>query len=263
VIREPAVAGTFYPTGKKQLSDAVRHYLEQGEHSTTRPKAMIVPHAGYIYSGPIAGSAYRALYPLQTTIKRVILLGPSHHVAFHGLAAPQATRFKTPLGEVPVDQEALQQVIQLPQLGQHDEPHRQEHSLEVQLPFLQELLGTFSLLPLVVGQSDAKSIAEVLDQLWGGTETLIVVSSDLSHYLPYEEAVQMDRATSNAIVQLDSAAIPQQSACGQLPILGLLQLARERGVEAELIDLRNSGDTAGDKQRVVGYGAYLFAEQAA
>jgi hypothetical protein len=261
VVRKPAVAGTFYPNQPLQLQQQVQHYLQQGYPSSTIPKALIAPHAGYIYSGPIAGSAYRALEPIREQIKRVILLGPSHHVAFHGVAAPTSESFETPLGTVPIDQQALQQIQDLPQVWLMDEPHQAEHSLEVQLPFLQTVLNEFTLLPLVVGQADAHSVAEVLEQLWGGAETLIVISSDLSHYQPYATAQQLDLASSNAIKQLNENALDYESACGRMPINGLLHLAKHRGLQVETVDVRNSGDTAGDRARVVGYGAYLFSEK--
>ncbi len=260
MVRDPAVAGTFYLDNPAQLRQMVQHYLTQGKGSTLRPKALIAPHAGYPYSGPIAGSAYRSLLPLRKQITRVVLLGPSHHVAFHGLAAPTSTAFRTPLGEIAVDQTAIAEIADLSQLYQLDQPHQAEHSLEVQLPFLQEVLGTFSLIPLVVGMAEPSAVAEVLERLWGGDETLIVVSSDLSHYLPYAAAQQMDSSSSEAIEQLDEHRLQHESACGRMPINGLLHLAKQRRLQEETVDVRNSGDTAGDKSRVVGYGAYLFAE---
>ncbi len=261
MIRESAVAGTFYPADPAELSRMVQEYLAHGQPSTVVPKAIIVPHAGYIYSGPIAGSAYRSLLPLRGVVERIVLLGPSHHVAFNGLAASSATSFDSPLGPVPIDQRALQEIADLPQIHTVDEAHQLEHSLEVQIPFLQEALGDFSLLPLVVGNADAETVSEVLERLWGGPETLIVISSDLSHYQPYEVAQQLDSTTSRAIESLDYTAINHEDACGQMPIGGLLHLARKLSLHAETIDLRNSGDTAGDRGRVVGYGAYLFSEQ--
>lgn len=261
MIREPAVAGAFYPADPVELSHMVDGFVESGHTSTATPKAIIAPHAGYIYSGPIAGSAYRALIPLQGIVKRVILLGPSHHVGFNGLAASSADFFDSPLGLVSLDRDALQQIIDLPQVQLIDEAHQQEHSLEVQLPFLQQVLGDFSLLPLVVGNATPEDVAEVLEILWGGAETLIVISSDLSHYQPYNIAQQLDSETSHAIEILDDGAIHHDDACGRMPINGLLHLARKKSLDGETIDLRNSGDTAGDKGRVVGYGAYLFSER--
>jgi len=261
VIRESAVAGTFYPANPVELSHMVHEFVATGQSSSVTPKAMIVPHAGYIYSGPVAGSAYSTLLSLKNTVQRVILLGPSHHVAFNGLAASSADFFASPLGLVPLDSDALQLIIALPQVHLIDEAHQQEHSLEVQIPFLQEVLGEFSLLPLVVGNASPEMVAEVLDVLWGGPETLIVISSDLSHYQPYDIAQQQDSKTSHAIEKLDESAIHHEDACGRMPINGLLHLAKERNLHATTIDLRNSGDSAGDKSRVVGYGAYLFSEE--
>ncbi len=260
MVRTPAVAGSFYPDQPVQLQQMVQHHLAEGKPSEGIPKALIVPHAGYIYSGPVAGSAYRSLLPLSNQIKEVILLGPAHRVAFHGLAAPTSHAFSTPLGEIAIDTALLQQIIDLPQVYLLDEAHHQEHCLEVQLPFLQEVLDEFTLLPLVVGQATTDEVSEVLEQLWGGPERLILISSDLSHYHPYATAQKLDQTSSLAIEQLNSEALNHDSACGRIPINGLLQIAKRRHLREETLDLRNSGDTAGDKQRVVGYGAYLFAE---
>jgi hypothetical protein len=228
-------------------------------HATgTVPKAIIVPHAGYIYSGPIAASAYARIQPARGRITRVVLLGPAHRVGFHGLALSSADCFQTPLGRITVDQEAVKKISGLPQVQVMDAAHMQEHSLEVHLPFLQEVLGEFSLVPLVVGDAEPSEVAEVLEALWGGPETLIVISSDLSHYHDYKTAQRLDRATSEAIEQLRLEDIQYDHACGRNPVSGLLQVARQRGLKAKTIDLRNSGDTAGTPDRVVGYGAYIF-----
>ncbi len=258
-IREPAVAGMFYPRPADELHETVQQFLqavEMGE--ATPPKAIIAPHAGYIYSGPVAASVYARLRPLRDTITRVILLGPSHRVPLLGLASSSADSFRTPLGDIPLDRAAIEAVNALPQVHELDQAHALEHSLEVQLPFLQEVLGEFSLVPLVVGDADPEQVAEVLEQLWGGAETLIVISSDLSHYHDYTTAQRMDRATSDAIVALDPEKVAYEGACGRNPVNGLLTVARRKGLHAELVDLRNSGDTAGPRDQVVGYGAYLF-----
>ena len=260
MIRIPAVAGAFYPANSEQLKHDIQIYLDDAIQTDLTPKAIIAPHAGYIYSGPIAGSAYSTLLPIRSTIKKVVLLGPSHHVAFHGLSAPTADIFRTPLGDIGVDQQTIQQLATLSNFHIADEPHRQEHSLEVQLPFLQHILDDFTLLPLVVGNASATTIAEVLEQVWGGEETLIVISSDLSHYLPYTEAQEVDQHSSQAIEQLDETALVSKNACGHMPINGLLHIAKQKNLQGKTIDLRNSGDTAGDKSRVVGYGAYIFSE---
>ncbi|MCW8827358.1 MAG: AmmeMemoRadiSam system protein B [Gammaproteobacteria bacterium] len=257
--RQPAVAGLFYPADPDELHEMVQDML-QNAHKLPghQVKALIAPHAGYIYSGPIAASAYVQLYTLKDKIKRVILLGPSHRVPFHGLACSSADYFHTPLGDIPVDKDALEQVASLPQIQMLDQAHQQEHSLEVHLPFLQEVLDEFVLVPLVVGDASADEVAQVLDILWGGDETLIVISSDLSHYHDYDTAQQMDNETSYAIESLRPDDIKYDSACGRNPVNGLLRLARKRGLHATTIDLRNSGDTAGPRDHVVGYGAYLF-----
>lgn len=214
------------------------------------PKAIIAPHAGYIYSGQIAASAYARVQP--ENIRRVVLLGPSHRVWLEGVGASSASAWRTPLGDVPLESPPDFPVI--------DAAHAQEHSLEVQLPFLQVILADFTLIPLVVGQASKEEVSDILDSLWGGSETLVVISSDLSHYENYKTARKMDSATSQAIVNLDSRGLDSNSACGRVPICGLLHLAKQKGMRAELVDLRNSGDTAGSRDQVVGYGAYAFYE---
>ena len=259
-VRPTAVAGAFYPDSAPVLENTVSLMLMKVPRGiSSRPKAIIAPHAGYIYSGPIAASIYAPLRRLRDTVERIVLLGPTHRVAVNGLALPSCKAFATPLGDIPVDQQAVAAIKDLPQVVFSDAAHAQEHSLEVQLPFLQMVLGEFSLLPLAVGQASPEAIAEVLDHLWGGEETLIVVSSDLSHYLPYDSARQTDAQTAQHILDLDPT-IHHQQACGASPVNGLLLAARKHGLLAQLIDLRNSGDTAGDKARVVGYGAFAFHE---
>ncbi len=259
VVRPSAVAGMFYPAEHDELLEMVHTYLrEAGVSSDPVPKAIIAPHAGYIYSGPVAASAYARLIQARDTIQRVVLLGPSHRVGFHGIATSSADYFHTPLGDTPLDKTLVQQVLLLSGVQRLDQAHQMEHSLEVHLPFLQEVLGDFTLLPLVVGDASPEEVAAVLREVWGGEETLIVVSSDLSHYHDYATAQRMDRATSKAIEELDPQAIGHDDACGRIPLRGLLLVAREKQLMAETIDLRNSGDTAGPRDQVVGYGAYLF-----
>ncbi|MDE1943071.1 MAG: AmmeMemoRadiSam system protein B [Betaproteobacteria bacterium] len=258
-IRQAAVAGLFYPETGKDLGRAVRSLMAHAHANPLASKALIAPHAGYEYSGPVAASAYASLVPQASKIRRVVLLGPCHRVALRGLALPASDAFATPLGAVPLDHEATRVIADLPQVTVSVAAHAQEHALEVQLPFLQELLGDFSLVPLVVGQATAEEVAEVLDRLWGGEETLVVVSSDLSHYLPYAKAQVMDRATVHDILSLHPLDSYEQ-ACGGAPINGLLLVAARRGLEPHLLDLRNSGDTSGDHGRVVGYAAFAFTE---
>lgn len=265
--RAPAVAGMFYPADPQQLHDEVTGYLNTAidgrnvsQTDELAPKAIIAPHAGYIYSGPVAASAYARLLNARNHIHRVILLGPSHRVAFRGLATSNADTFITPLGNISLDRTVIDKLTELPQVHSLDEAHTQEHSLEVHLPFLQEVLDDFQLVPLVVGDARPAEVAEVLEHVWGGPETLIVISSDLSHYHDYVSAKRLDRRTSDAIENLQAEIIHSENACGCAPVAGLLFLARERGLHASTIDLRNSGDTAGPKDRVVGYGAYVFNE---
>lgn len=257
--RTPAVAGMFYPAHAAELHTQVQSFLNQ-VHAPDEPppKAIIVPHAGYIYSGPIAAVAYARLQAVRDRMTRVVLLGPSHRVGFRGIAVSSMAAFATPLGRVPVDQEAVEQIRQLPEVGFLEQAHAQEHSLEVHLPFLQEVLGDFKLVPLVVGDAQPPEVGAVLETLWGGPETLIVISSDLSHYHDYQTARAMDRETSNAIEQLRFEDIHGEQACGCRPMNGLLWVARRKGLQCETLDLRNSGDTAGTRDQVVGYGAYVF-----
>jgi AmmeMemoRadiSam system protein B len=248
----------FYPRAPERLASEVRAYLaDAGTHAATAPKALIVPHAGYVYSGPIAASAYALLAPLRDSVERVVLLGPAHRVAVRGLATTGQHAFETPLGNVPIDADGVARALAFAQVSVSDAAHAHEHALEVQLPFLQSVLRSFSLVPFAVGHATPDEVAEVVDALWGGPETLVVVSSDLSHYHPYAEAKRIDRATADAILERSSTLCHEQ-ACGATPINGLLQCARHRGLAPRLLDLRNSGDTAGDRERVVGYASFAF-----
>ena len=260
MIREPAVAGQFYPGNASELRTAMTELFEDVPVKPgPAPKALIVPHAGYIYSGPVAATAYARLRAYREQYIRVILLGPAHRVAVRGLALSAADVFRTPLGDVPLDKEAIA-ALNVPEVTVFDATHQLEHSLEVHLPFLQSVIESFSVVPLIVGDVAPETVAEVIDGLWGGPETLIVVSSDLSHYLTYEKARTMDNATCQAIENLEVDRIDHHGACGATPIRGLLIAARRRGMKVTTLDLRNSGDTAGDRNRVVGYGSWLFLE---
>lgn len=257
-IRRPAVAGLFYPDERDELHAMIQDFLKQSKTTGHPPKALIVPHAGYVYSGPVAASAYALLAQARGTVRRVVLMGPSHRVGFRGIAACSADSYATPLGNVVIDRKGVEKILDLPGVGLLDQAHAQEHSLEVHLPFLQEVLGDFELIPLVAGEASPEEVATVLERLWGGPETLIVVSSDLSHYHDYQTARRMDRATSTAIEELRPEALDYESACGRVPVTGLLVAARRHGMTARTVDLRNSGDTVGGRDKVVGYGAYVF-----
>jgi hypothetical protein len=259
-IREAAVAGSFYPADPAELQSTVHRLLDAV--SAVRgpaPKAMVVPHAGYAWSGPVAASAYARLRPQRERYQRVILLGPGHCVAVAGLAASGADAFRTPLGDVPLDRASID-ALRHPAVSLNDAVHHPEHSLEVQLPFLQSVLASFSLVPLVVGDADPEDVAAVIELLWGGPETLVLVSSDLSHYLDYDTARSLDLDTCHAIEQLDCRPIGHARACGATPLRGLLLAAQRRGLQPVTLDLRNSGDTSGSRGRVVGYGAWMFVE---
>ncbi len=261
-VRPAAVAGRFYPRDPEELRSLVSTLLAQAPPATgPGPKALIAPHAGYLYSGPIAASAYAQFLPARDQIQRIVLLGPSHFVEVEGLATSSAEAFATPLGLVPVDVEAVRQARALPQVRELDAAHEHEHSLEVQLPFLQTVLGGFTLVPLAVGDATADEVSEVLDSLWGGPETRFVISSDLSHYYDLQTAHRLDQATAKAIEALKPGGVGEERACGRVPICGLLQAARRHGLRARTVDLRSSGDTAGPRDKVVGYGAFAFEEQ--
>ncbi|WP_415259268.1 AmmeMemoRadiSam system protein B [Thauera phenylacetica] len=260
-IRPAAVAGQFYPRDERVLRTQLAEMLSTAVafESAPAPKAIIVPHAGYMYSGPVAASAYALLAPLRERIRRVVLLGPTHRVAVRGFALPAAQRFATPLGEVPVargDWEALQV---RDDVLVDDRPHAEEHCLEVQLPFLQVCLERFEIVPVLVGDASPEATASLIESLWGGPETLILISSDLSHYLSYREAQWSDRAAVDQVLEL-RAGLNHEQACGATPINGLLHAARKHHLQALLLDLRNSGDTAGDRSRVVGYTSIAFCE---
>lgn len=260
-VRPPAVAGQFYPDDPVKLREMVNSFLTNTKIATNSiPKAVIAPHAGYPFSGPIAGSAYACLACGHGVIRRVVLLGPSHFAPFSGLAASSAKIFQSPLGPIPVDETALDQLHDLPQVMILDAAHENEHSLEVHLPFLQTALGEFKLVPLLVGDAAVNDVGSVLNELWDGKETCIVVSSDLSHYHDYRSAQQIDRDTARAIESLNWSELSEYRACGCHAICGLLRVAKERGLRCQAVDLRNSSDTSGRHDRVVGYGAFVFTE---
>ena len=259
--RPAAVAGTFYPAHEGPLraaiADAYRAAPVPEALPPSRPRAVVVPHAGYVYSGAIAATAYRTLEPFAAGIRRVVLLGPAHRVAFAGMAVPQVARFASPLGAIAIDTAARDKVLTLPGIIASDQPHAQEHSLEVQLPFLQTLLGKFSLLPVVVGEAPPALVGPLIEAFCDEPDTLLLISSDLSHFHRYDEARRIDRETIDRILALQSGLLGEQ-ACGARPINGLLRVAAARGWQARLLAHCNSGDTAGDRQRVVGYAAIGF-----
>ena len=260
--RPPAVAGLFYPANANELRHDVSGYIEASSPRAAPadpPKALIVPHAGYQYSGPVAGFAYRCLRDWSASIRHVVMIGPSHRVALRGLAVPSVDQFATPLGNVPVDAAGRRRLCELGLVGISDAAHAAEHSLEVQLPFLQVALEDFDILPITVGFASPEQVARVIDATWGGPDTLVLVSSDLSHYHTWHEARQLDAETTRAIIERRSD-LPDEHACGACGINALMQVARRRGLAVELLDLRNSGDTAGDRSRVVGYGSYVLHE---
>jgi hypothetical protein len=265
-IREAAVAGSFYPADPGELQSTVQRLLDAVPTAIELaanlvPRALIVPHAGYVYSGPVAATAYARLQRHRQSFRRVVLLGPCHHIPLSGMAASSADVFRTPLGDVQLDHVPLG-MLHRSDLQVSDRAHGPEHSLEVQLPFLQTVLESFRLVPLLVGDAQAEDVADVIDALWEGPDTLLVISSDLSHYLLYEQARRLDRDTCRAVEELNGGQIGHEEACGATPLRGLLLVARRRGLRPVTLDLRNSGDTSGSRDRVVGYGAWMFVEDA-
>lgn len=257
-IRPAAVAGTFYPAEADELRALIGACLAEARPDVRNPKALIVPHAGHIYSGPTAAWAYATLD--RQRIRRVVLLGPAHRVAFYGLALPSVDAFATPLGTIALDRDAMRHALSLPDVIEHDGAHALEHSLEVQLPFLQTVLDDFMLVPFCVGAADIVSVANVINSLWDGEDTLMLISSDLSHFHPYAEARTIDQQTIADILAMH-ADLSHEQACGATPINGLLLAAASHGLKPHLLDYRNSGDTAGDRFRVVGYTAIAFTEE--
>jgi len=265
-IRRPAVAGAFYPGNRQVLADDIQALLQAAVRALGKdirqmpPKAIVVPHAGYIYSGQTAAMAYARLAAGRKTIKRVVLLGPVHRVPVRGLALPGVDAFATPLGEIELDHAAIALLAGMKQVVVSPAAHAQEHSLEVQLPFLQSVLDDFKLVPLAVGDATPAEVAQVLDVLWGGPETLIVVSSDLSHFLSYAMARAVDQQTVQTILDMN-ASLTHHQACGGTPVNGLIFAASKHHLHPHLLDLCNSGDTAGEKSRVVGYASFIFSEE--
>jgi hypothetical protein len=256
--RKAAVAGYFYEAQAAGLQHQVSQFIEQSPLvSPAKPKVLIVPHAGYDYSGSTAAQAYRCLESYQDKIRRVVLFGPAHRVYLEGMAVPSVDAFSTPLGEVQLDRKGIKQITSMPAVIVSDEAHRDEHSLEVQLPFLQAVLNQFTLVPVVVGNCDAKTVAAVIDELWGGEDTLIVISTDLSHFHSYEAARQIDASTCDRILQ-KSSDLSGEQACGAAAVNGLMSSEHVRLLDVELLSACNSGDTAGSRDRVVGYGAFLL-----
>jgi len=260
-VRAPAVAGLFYPQDEAELRRLVTGYIDACSRPgpVRKPKALIVPHAGYLYSGAVAGCAYRVLRDSGASIRHVVLLGPSHRVPMRGLAVTSLDYFSTPLGPVPIDGSGRQRLRELGLVGISDAPHAAEHSLEVQLPFLQIVLGEFDLLPIATGHVPRGLVARTLEAAWNGPETLIVVSTDLSHYHTSAEARKLDAESTRSILERRGDLTDEQ-ACGARGVNGLIQIAQRRGLVVEMLDQRNSGDTAGDRSRVVGYGSYAVYE---
>jgi AmmeMemoRadiSam system protein B len=262
LIRPAAQAGRFYPAEPERLRAEIETFLAEAQVvGCPVPKAVIVPHAGYLYSGPVAAFAFAVLKPARERIHRVVLAGPAHYVGFTGLASSGVHAFVTPLGQVTIDKELAMMITASPSVRALPAAHQPEHCLEVELPFLQTVLADFTILPLLVGDASEEEVAAALDTVWGGPETLVVISSDLSHYHDYATARRLDLATAESIKSLDGNKICEEDACGWQPIRGLLSVARRRGLRCRELDRRNSGDTTGSRDRVVGYGAFAFSAE--
>ncbi|MCB1738994.1 MAG: AmmeMemoRadiSam system protein B [Gammaproteobacteria bacterium] len=261
-VRPAAVAGLFYPQPAETLRGAVDRLLALAERahplqSAAPPKALIVPHAGYRYSGAIAAAGYARLRPLRSRIRRVVLLGPSHRVPLRGMAVASVDAFATPLGNVPLDSVARAAVEDLPAVRVDDAPHALDHAIEVQLPFLQRCLDRFHLIPVSVGNCAAQTVARLLDELWGDEDTLIVVSTDLSHFHPYDQAHDIDGATIERILHR-AHDIAGEQACGCHALNGLMLAAHRYDLQVDLVDCCNSGDSGGGLERVVGYASFVL-----
>ncbi|MES0488785.1 MAG: AmmeMemoRadiSam system protein B [Leptospirales bacterium] len=258
-VREPAVAGQFYPENQTELKNSVLKYMDDASGSEIIPRGFIVPHAGYSYSGAVAGSAYKIASLAKKHYKRVVLIGPAHRVYVDTVALHSASNFKSPLGLIPIDQKAILDLAKTFNLTPFNEAHIQEHSLEVQLPFIQLALPKVKLIPMVVGHCNINLLAEILEFFWN-EETLYLISSDLSHFHDYETAVKMDSTTTKQIIDLDYESIGLENACGCLGIKAFLKVAKNHNLKVEAIDVRNSGDASGSHDSVVGYGSFAFWE---
>jgi MEMO1 family protein len=257
-VRSPAVAGMFYPSQPDALIRVVNAAVAASTADQVPAKAIVAPHAGYAYSGAIAGSAYRSVAHLGDTVTRVVLIGPSHRMAFEGIVAPSATGLETPLGTVAIDLAAVTRALALPGVRIFDAAFDGEHALEVELPFILTLFPRASVVPFLTGDASVGAVERLLEELWGGPETLVVVSSDLSHFLDYESAQKIDLGTSQAIEKISPGKIDGTGACGHRALAGLIARAAKLDLRATTRDRRNSGDTNGPRDRVVGYGAYTF-----
>lgn len=260
-IRKEAVAGTFYPEGTIELETLITTLLHEKDlPDIPPPKAIIVPHAGYVFSGSIAASAYRKIKSFSSLIKKVVILGPSHRVSFNGIALSSDEQWATPLGNVEVDQETCCELKTIDFINYNDAAHKEEHSIEVQLPFLQKTLNDFTIIPLLSCQTSLKEAVYTLEKVWGDEETLIIISSDLSHFLNYDDCRKKDHETVNAIENFDYDKLKNDDACGLIPISALLAVAKQKKMKMETLDVRCSGDTAGRRDSVVGYASFGFWE---
>ena len=268
-VRPPAVASLFYPGEAAELKQNLREMLEKASEAEDpnedlpagqHLRALIVPHAGYVYSGTTAALAYHLLRKNRDDFHRILLLGPAHRVWLEGIAFPGTDAFETPLGRIPLAKQQIRELLRFPEVQLRDDAHQDEHCLEVQLPFLQEILNEFELIPAVVGEISPDSLSGLLENLLEDPQNLLLLSTDLSHFHSYSEAQAIDQKTAEAIESFEDEKILPEQACGAHPLRGLLRHARIQGWKIQRLGLCNSGDTAGSKDRVVGYGAWALSE---
>lgn len=256
-FRKPTVAGLFYPSETDNLSKLITDLLNQ-KPPVSFTKMLIVPHAAYQYIGEILAQSYLHLFSRSQQIKTVVLLTPSHHIKFNGIAITSKDCYLTPFGEVIIDSDAMMTLLNFPQVVMFDDAHIKEHSIEIHLPFLQTILPSFSLVPLIIGETNSYNILEILEKLWEQEETLIIASMNLSHYQTYNIAQELDQRTSQAIESLHWQSLQTNQICNIHLISSLLQLAHQKSLTPKTIKVCNSGDLTGIKNRVVGYGAFIF-----
>jgi len=259
-LRIPAHAGQYYPADAGFLEKVVDEYLTDGGTVSEIPKAVIAPHAGFIHSGRIAGKAFAVWKAQEVRARRVVLIGPSHYYDFPGIALPDSTRFQTPLGEVQVDPAADDLKRKFRYVRVFEAAHYPEHALEVLLPFLQRAVPGAKIVPLITGRTEMSQVSAVIEEIWGGADTLLVISSDLSHNHPYEIAQKVDRQTARAIVEFDFSRLTADQACAYQAMRGFLKAAIRKEMRCSLLELRNSADASGDMSLVTGFGAFHFFE---
>ena len=256
-IKQADVAGMFYPGEEASLRQMVDGFIQKALSFDLRPRAIIAPHAGYIYSGSIAGTAYKTIAAVRDQIENVIIMSPAHRFYLRGIALHMADAFATPLGNIPVNIGIVKKIKQFSSVQWEERSFIQEHGLETHLPFIQRAFKPgIKIVPMIVGECQESEVAEILESVWEDPRNFVIISSDLSHFHSYADAKKLDRNTVDLIQNLDSQSLDTEFACGHYPICGLLNLARNRKLKIKALDIRSSGDTAGSKESVVGYGSF-------